>query len=91
MTGDRPLKEHEKRMFVSDHSLHALSNLREAMFEGGEPTLHDVCIIELFGHLESHTNFIVQHGGEIELLKSKLEILVDLVKGLQELVEKGRS
>lgn len=92
MTGDRPLKEHEKRLFLT-HSpdLDALSAVREAMFEGGEPTLHDVAIIEMLARLESHTNFIITHGTEIEALKSHLETIIDLVKGFQELIERRRA
>lgn len=89
MTGDRPLTDHEKRLFLShDGSMDALFIVRDTMLEEGEPTLHDVAIIELLARVESQTNVIVRQGREIVALESQISMFVDMMKGFEELVKR---
>lgn len=87
ITGDRPLTEREKRLFLA-HDQEFAGMIREEMFKGGEPTLHDVFLIELLARQESQTNIIIEQGAKIQMLETNMEILADLVKGFEEMVKK---
>lgn len=87
LTGDRPLTEHEKRLFLThDHEFSGM--IREEIFKGGEPTLHDVVLIELFGRQEAQTNIIIKQGIQIQMLETNIELLAEIVKGFEEMVRR---
>lgn len=87
VTGDRPLKEHEKRLFLAHDQLF-YSVLREEAFKGGEPTLYDATIIELMGRQDAQINIVVEQGAKMQMLETNIEILAETVKGFQELLKK---
>ena len=77
LTGDRLLHDHEKRILITERSqeLDALATLREAFFQGGEPTLFEMAFVELFGTVEVQRNIIIDQGRKIRLLEIRLEEL----------------
>jgi hypothetical protein len=72
---DRELTKEELQKLINEAAegeigLHALEVFRK---EKTKPTLHDLCIIELYARLEGQTRIIIQLGRDLELLKEKLK------------------
>jgi len=81
MTPDRELTKEEIQKFINEAAegeigFHALEVF---MKEKTKPTLHDLCISELYARLEGQTRIIIQQGRKINDLKERLK---ELEKGL---------
>lgn len=74
MTGDRRLKDHEKEMFIRQRFL-GIEVIRDAFYQGGEPSLYDAAFLEILGSLDAHTNLIIDLGSKIRLLEKRLGLL----------------
>ena len=73
---DRELSQKETRKLKEERrgklSILALQVLLE---ENTKPTLHDLCILELYGMVECYKAHIVRQGEEINALKERLKTL----------------
>jgi hypothetical protein len=74
---DRELTQEELQKLVNEAAegeigFHAL---RTFMEEKTKPTLHDLCISELYAREEGQTRIIIQQGRAIEVLKERLKAL----------------
>ena len=74
---DRELTKEEIQKFVNESAegeigFHAL---RTFMGEKTKPTLHDLCISELYAVAEGMRRIIIQQGRDIEALKERLKAL----------------
>jgi hypothetical protein len=74
---DRELTKEELQKLINEAAegkigLHALEVFME---EKTKPTLHDLCISELYARLEVQTRIIIQWGRDIEALKERLKKL----------------
>jgi len=77
MTPDRELTKEEIQKFVNEAAegeigFHAL---RTFMEEKTKPTLHDLCIDELYAVSEGMRRIIISQGRNIEALKERLKML----------------
>ena len=75
MTPDRELTEEEIRRFVNEASEGKLGFEALVAFleEKTKPTLHDLCISELYAVAEAMRQIIIQQGREVEVLKERLK------------------
>lgn len=70
MVGDRPLTENEIRIFITQrsHELDGLGILRDIWLQKGEPTLHDLAILELLAKFEAWNEFLTEYANRIDAL-----------------------
>lgn len=93
---DRKLRPDELFKFVREHKtgklLMALAQLDE---EGTEPSLHDLCLLELRGRTEVHADIAIQQGRQINALKEDLagrdEVLQKLVERIEALEKEKQT
>ena len=95
MTPDRELTKEELQKLINEAAegeigLHALEVF---MKEKTKPTLHDLCIGELYARLEGQTRIIIQLGRDLELFREELKRIIErekLKKEAQPLREKAQ-
>ncbi len=57
------------------HGSIGLLTVKEMLFQGGEPTLFEVALIEIMAALEAHTENIIMQGRKIKAQGEILEIV----------------
>ncbi len=89
MVGDRRLTEAEKRIFITQRTLEfdGLGTLRDIWLQEGEPTLHDLAIMELFSKFEAWGTFLPEYGARVDALMELYRELRVKVKDLEERVK----
>jgi len=80
---DRRLKSEEMAKFLQEKtrgklSFNALNALSE---ESTEPSLHDLCLHELYAIAQAHREYVIFQGKEIEQLKERIKALEEKKKG----------
>jgi len=87
MVGDRPLTENEVRIFITQRTLelNALETLRDIWLQKGEPTLHDLAIMELLAKFEAWHTFLTEYAARVDAL---LDLYKELRVRVGELEEK---
>jgi len=87
MVGDRPLTENEVRIFITQRTLelNALEKLRDIWLQKGEPTLHDLAIMELLAKFEAWHTFLTEYAARVDAL---LKLYQELRVRVGELEEK---
>ncbi len=96
MVGDRRLTDAEVRIFITERTpgeFDALTTLREIWLQKGEPTLHDLAIMELLARFEAWNSFLKEYaarGDALMTLYQELRVKVkDLEEKVKELEERG--
>lgn len=73
---DRKLTEKELIKFIEEHKTGVpFKALKTHANEGGEPSIYDLCIIELCGILEALTEQLINLGLEVKELNERLTLL----------------
>lgn len=74
---DRELTKEELQKFVNEAAEGEIgfNALKAFMEEKTKPTLHDLCITELYATAEGMRRIIIQQGRDIEALKERLKAL----------------
>lgn len=74
---DRELKTEELQKFVDEAAEGEIGfkALEAFMEEKTKPTLHDLCISELYAVAEGQRRIIIQQGRDIKVLKERLKAL----------------
>lgn len=74
---DRELTKEELQKFVNEAAEGEVGfyALKTFMEENTKPTLHDLCVIELYARTEGQTRIIIQQGAEINVLKEQVKAL----------------
>jgi len=85
MVGDRPLTEAEVRIFITQrsHELNALATLRDIWLQKGEPTLHDLAIMELLAKFEAWNEFLKEYAARTDALMKlyqELDVRIDTLE-----------
>jgi len=85
MVGDRSLTDAEVRIFITQrtHELDALATLRDIWLQEGEPTLHDLAIMELLAKFEAWHEFLKEYAARVDALiklYKDLELKIDALK-----------
>jgi len=82
MTPDRELAKEEIQRFLKEASEGKLlyKALDAFMEERTKPTLHDLCINELYAIAEGEKELIIEQGREINNLKERLKTLEEKAK-----------
>ena len=86
MVGDRRLTEAEKRIFITERTpgeFEALATLRDIWLQEGEPSLHDLAIMELLARFESWDNFLKEYAARVDALMElyqELRVRVDALE-----------
>lgn len=84
---DRRLTEAETRIFITERSpgeFDALGTLRDIWLQKGEPTLHDVAIMELLAKFEAWHVFLTEYGARVDALMTLYQELRVKEKDLEE-------
>lgn len=71
MVGDRRLTDAEVRVFITERTpgeFDALAALREVWLQKGEPTLHDLAIMELLARFEAWDGFLKEYAARVDAL-----------------------
>ncbi len=71
MVGDRCLTDAEVRVFTTERTpgeFDALAALREVWLQKGEPTLHDLAIMELLARFEAWDSFLKEYAARVDAL-----------------------
>lgn len=87
MVGDRRLTEAEKRIFITERTpgeFDGLATLRDIWLQEGEPTLHDLAIMELLARFEAWDNFLKEYAARVDALMTLYQELRVKMKDLEE-------
>ena len=74
---DRDLATEELQKFINEAAEGEIgvNALQTFNTEKTKPTLHDLCIIELYAMVKAQTQIIIQNSSEIWLLKERIKAL----------------
>ncbi|KKN63853.1 hypothetical protein LCGC14_0497310 [marine sediment metagenome] len=89
MVGDRRLTDAEKRIFIAERTLEfdGLATLRDIWLQKGEPTLHDLAIMELLARFEAWLEFNKEYAARVDALMTLYQELRVKEKDLEERVK----
>ena len=74
-----------------EHGSIGYDTLKEMLFVGGEPSLFEVALIEVFAKLDSHTNVLIKTGRQVESLIKMTQMRLIRLEEVDEKLEEVKG